>query len=108
MMQRTRNPFAVAGFPLICASSEGSAQTAPYRLVSNWGALPDGRMGEAPDAFHRAEPPIVEIDRDGKMLKTWGDKLFAWPHGIRRSLWQPWITDGIYVGETISGTTPTG
>ena len=42
------------------------------------------------------------------MLNTWGDELFARPHAIRRSLWQPWIAYGIYVGETISETTLTG
>jgi hypothetical protein len=74
MMQPMRNPLVVAGFALMCASVSGSAQTAPYRLVPNWGALPDGaQWGEVPGmaidasgklfAFHRAEPPIVELDR---------------------------------------------
>ena len=46
-------------------------------------------------AFHRSEPPIVELDRSGKILKTWGDKLFAWPHGIRVDRFgNLWITDG--------------
>jgi sugar lactone lactonase YvrE len=46
-------------------------------------------------AFHRAEPPIVEMDRGGTILKQWGDKLFAWPHGIRIDRFgNLWITDG--------------
>ena len=46
-------------------------------------------------AFHRSEPPIVELDRDGKILKMWGEKLFAWPHGIRVDRFGfLWITDG--------------
>jgi sugar lactone lactonase YvrE len=106
MMQPMRNLLAVAGFTLICASAPGSAQTAPYRLVPNWGALPDGaQWGEVPGmaidasgklfAFHRAETPIVELDRSGKILRTWGDKLFAWPHGIRVDRFgNLWITDG--------------
>jgi sugar lactone lactonase YvrE len=46
-------------------------------------------------AFHRSEPPIVELDASGKILKTWGEKMFVWPHGIRvdRNGFL-WITDG--------------
>lgn len=79
----------------------------PYRLVPGWGTLPGGgTWGEVPGmaidargkiyAFHRAEPPIVELDRDGRILKMWGEKLFAWPHGIRVDRFGfLWITDGL-------------
>jgi DNA-binding beta-propeller fold protein YncE len=45
--------------------------------------------------FNRAEPPIIEFDASGKVLKTWGEKMFVWPHGIRvdRDGFL-WITDG--------------
>lgn len=78
----------------------------PYRLVPGWGVLPDGATwGEVPGmaidatgriyAFHRSEPPIVELDRSGTILKRWGEKLFAWPHGIRVDRFgNLWITDG--------------
>src|SRR5450756_1231914 len=70
------------------------AEDAPYRLVPNWGQLPAGMAwGEVPGmtidasgrifAFHRGEPPIIELDASGKILKTWGEKMFVWPHGIR-------------------------
>jgi len=79
----------------------------PYRVVPNWGALPGGATwGEVPGmaidasgkifAFHRSEPPIVELDSAGKVLKMWGDKMFAWPHGIRVDRFgYLWITDGL-------------
>jgi len=79
---------------------------APYRLVPGWGTLPGGATwGEVPGmaidasgklyAFHRSEIPIVELDRSGKILKMWGEKLFAWPHGIRIDRFgNLWITDG--------------
>lgn len=79
----------------------------PYRVVPGWGILPGGAAwGEVPGmaidaggkiyAFHRSEPPIVELDRDGKVLKMWGEKLFAWPHGIRVDRFgYLWITDGL-------------
>jgi len=28
-------------------------------------------------------PPVVEFDGAGKLLKTWGEGLFVYPHGIR-------------------------
>jgi N-acyl-D-amino-acid deacylase len=78
----------------------------PYQLVPKWGELPAGMTwGEVPGmtidadgrlfAFNRAEPPIVELDANGKVLKTWGEKMFVWPHGIRvdRNGFL-WITDG--------------
>jgi sugar lactone lactonase YvrE len=77
-----------------------------YRLVPDWGPLPAGlQFGEVPGmtidaagrvfAFTRAEPPVIELDPSGKVLKTWGEKMFVWPHGIRidRDGFL-WITDG--------------
>ena len=94
----------------VIASTGGASlqqsQGGPYRLVHGWGALPNGgTWGEVPGmaidangkifAFHRSDPPIVELDRDGKVLKMWGEKLFAWPHGIRIDRFgNLWITDG--------------
>lgn len=79
---------------------------APYRLVPNWGQLsaplawgetpaitlaPNGRVF----AFTRAETPVIEMDTSGTVLKTWGEKMFVWPHGMRvdRNGFL-WITDG--------------
>ena len=111
-----RNLLAASAFPLICAAivvfgptpvlRSAQREGVPYRLVPDWGVLPNGaQWGEVPGmaidangkifAFHRSEPPIVELDRSGKVLKTWGDKMFAWPHGIRVDRFgNLWITDG--------------
>jgi sugar lactone lactonase YvrE len=97
-------PGILAGQAPALNSTQG--ERAPYRLVPNWGTLPNGaQWGEVPGmaidasgkiyAFHRSEPPIVELDRSGAILKQWGEKLFAWPHGIRIDrLGNLWITDG--------------
>jgi sugar lactone lactonase YvrE len=94
--------LALAATPL--ASSQ--TQRAPYRLVPNWGVLPDGATwGEVPGmaidadgrifAFHRSPRPIVELDASGRVLKQWGDEMFAWPHGMRVDRFgYLWITDG--------------
>jgi DNA-binding beta-propeller fold protein YncE len=46
-------------------------------------------------AFTRTSSPVVEFDRAGKLLKTWGAGLFVYPHGIRvdRNGFL-WLTDG--------------
>jgi sugar lactone lactonase YvrE len=83
-----------------------TADAGPYRRVPGWGRLPAGMAwGEVPGiaidaagrifAFHRAEPPIVELDAAGTVLKTWGENQFVWPHGIRVDRQGfLWITDG--------------
>jgi len=69
------------------------AEDQAYKLVEGWGPLPAGvTWGEVPAmtidkesrilAFHRNEPNVVEFDRSGKVLKTWGSG-FVYPHGIR-------------------------
>lgn len=90
---------------VVLAVSHPSAQE-PYRAVPGWGPLPDGiTWGEVPGmtidatgrvfAFHRNEPPVVEFDAAGHVLKTWGTGRFVWSHGIRvdRNGFL-WITDG--------------
>src|SRR5262245_2356916 len=106
MMHPMRKLIAAAGIGLFCTAISLSGQAAPYRLVAGWGVLPNGATwGEVPGmaidasgkifAFHRSEVPIVELDRDGHILKMWGEKQFAWPHGIRIDRFgNLWITDG--------------
>jgi sugar lactone lactonase YvrE len=104
----TRRTCAVLTFlSLVLAPLSGQEPSSPpYRLVPGWGALPNGATwGEVPGmaidasgrifAFHRSDPPIVELDSSGRILKTWGEKLFAWPHGIRIDRFGfLWVTDG--------------
>src|SRR5882762_10027731 len=92
----------------------------PYRLVENWPTLPKsmngGRWGELIRAdidpqgniwvFHRCfntepagfatcvgrtEPQILEFDPSGKLLKSFGGGMFAFPHGFtidgRGNIW---------------------
>ena len=88
-----------------------SALPNPYRLVENWPTLPasmnGGKWGELIRAdidpegdiwvFHRCfntepagyatcvgrtEPPILEFDTAGKLLKSFGSGMFAFPHGF--------------------------
>lgn len=87
----------------------GSAQTAPaapHKEVVNWAKLPAGmEWGEVPATavtkddhilvLRRAEPPVLEFDRHGTLLKQWGQGMFVWTHGIRVDREGfIWITDG--------------
>jgi DNA-binding beta-propeller fold protein YncE len=64
-----------------------------YRVVDNWAKWPDGwklhdvaAVGvDAHDnvyAFHRGEHPMVVFDRDGNVLRTWGEGIFKRAHGV--------------------------
>lgn len=96
---------------VVCALQVGFSEDQPpapasYRRVPGWAPAPDGtNWGQVPgltiDAtgrlfvFRRGEPPVVELDADGRVLKMWGEKGFVWPHGIRVDHEGfLWITDG--------------
>jgi DNA-binding beta-propeller fold protein YncE len=95
-----RNSIAIAATVALLGAAD------VYKAVPGWGPLPAGmEWGEVPGmtidrngviyAFHRNEPPVVQFDATGKVLKTWGKGMFVWPHGIRvdRNGFL-WITDG--------------
>jgi sugar lactone lactonase YvrE len=85
-------------------NSAGAASS--YKVVSGWGQLTAPlKWGEVPNVaidpngtvfvFTRTEPPVVELNAAGKVLKTWGQGMFVWPHGIRFDRdGNLWITDG--------------
>jgi hypothetical protein len=52
----------------------------------SWGEVPGIALDEPRGrilAFHRGDPPVVQLDRSGAVVRTWGAKMFVWPHGIR-------------------------
>jgi sugar lactone lactonase YvrE len=64
-----------------------------YEVVDGWGRLPDGWLyGEvsavAVDSrdnvylFARGEHPMIVFDSEGHFLRSWGEGLFANPHGL--------------------------
>src|SRR5262245_46606298 len=107
--------YLKTGLRVFAAWSIGAAVAATVQLradgpglalVNNWGALPTGQQwgevtGVAVDAkntiiaVRRSDPPIIELNPSGQVLKMWGDKLFVWPHGFRIDKdGYLWITDG--------------
>lgn len=64
-----------------------------YRVVEDWAKVPDGwelmdvaAVGvDSKDnvyVFNRGKHPMMVFDVDGNFLRTWGDGLFACPHGL--------------------------
>jgi DNA-binding beta-propeller fold protein YncE len=64
-----------------------------FEVCEGWGQLPTGWRfvevaGVATDTqdrvfvFNRGEHPVIVFDRDGRFLMSWGEGLFARPHGI--------------------------
>jgi DNA-binding beta-propeller fold protein YncE len=86
----------------------------PYRTTRDWGQLPPGvawaavtAVEPAPDGtiyvIHRCfenscagrkEAPILKYDRNGKLLASWGEAMFIFPHGatVDRD-GNLWVTD---------------
>lgn len=59
----------------------------------NWGELPDGWVYQEATAvavdssdnvyvYNRGGHPVIVFDGDGKFLRSWGEDIFATPHGI--------------------------
>jgi hypothetical protein len=64
-----------------------------YEVIEDWGTLPPGwSYGEVAAVgvdsrdnvfvFSRGEHPMTVFDRAGNFLRSWGEGLFARPHGI--------------------------
>ena len=86
----------------------------PYRTTRDWGELPAGMKWAAVTAVEpahdgtiyvvhrcfanscagRSEPPILKFDGSGKLLASWGQGMFVFPHGgtVDRE-GNLWITD---------------
>jgi len=86
----------------------------PYRTVRDWGKPPGGVPWAAVTAVEmardggiyvvhrcsgnscagRTEPPILKFDKSGKLLKSWGEGMFVFPHGSTvDAQGNLWVTD---------------
>jgi len=71
-----------------------SGPALPLKVVPGWGQLPKGwalgqTSGVAVDrndnvwVFNRGPHPVIEFDKNGNFLQSWGDGMFKSSHGIR-------------------------
>lgn len=96
--------LATAG-SLVLSSALADEPRSTYRVVAGWpeaaGSIPLAQVSAvATDSadrvfvFHRGEPPVVVLDRDGKHLRSWGEGLVKKAHGLRIDHEQNvWTTD---------------
>ena len=82
------------------------AQPNPFREVDNWAQLPAGMKwgqvisvdGDAAGnvwVFHRGEPPLLEFDSSGRLLKSLCEGMFVQAHGLFIDTdGFIWLTDG--------------
>jgi DNA-binding beta-propeller fold protein YncE len=78
----------------LAQTSPESAPPLPHKLVPNWAQLPDGwnfgeTSGVAVDkndnvwVFHRGRRPIMQFDKNGKLLQSWDELPVKASHGLR-------------------------
>jgi sugar lactone lactonase YvrE len=104
----------------------------PYRTTRDWGELPAGMKWPAVTAVEpapdgsiyvvarcfenscagRSEPPILKYNRDGKLLATFGQNMFVFPHGAtvdrEGNLWVTDARGGNGKGHQVFKFSPTG
>jgi sugar lactone lactonase YvrE len=115
--------FALRAAFVLLAAASVAAQDAtprndlpqPYRTTRDWGQLPpsipawpavtavevaaDGTVYVVERCHDnscegRHEPPILKFDREGRLLKAWGEDLFNFPHGAALDpQGNLWVTD---------------
>ena len=106
----------MAVFIPIVVGASASIQDVRYRHVEGWAELPDGveawgqTIGIETDdndnlwVFHRCfanncrerddVPPMLRYDPSGRLVDSWGEGLFVWPHGSTLDEDENiWVTD---------------
>jgi hypothetical protein len=117
MTRRIATLVVIAATSVVLAQSKDAPQNdlpQPYRTMRDWGELPPGVKWAAVTAVEpardgtiyvihrcfanscagRQEAPILKYDATGKLLQTWGEGLFIFPHGatVDRD-GNLWVTD---------------
>src|SRR5881409_3114389 len=78
----------------LAAAELASGPPLPLQSVKDWAQLPAGwNFGETSGVdvdkndnvwvFNRGPHPVIQFDKSGKMLQSWGDNTFNSSHGMR-------------------------
>jgi DNA-binding beta-propeller fold protein YncE len=84
--------FRPCAFLLFALPAFAQQHLLGYKVVPDWPQLPLGwNFGEVVSAaadpsgrvlvFHRGPNPIIEFDKGGKYLRTWGEGMISWSTG---------------------------
>lgn len=87
--------LVLAAAPALEAQAGQNAMRNPYRMLADWGELPEGALwgatiGIVPDGqggvwiHHRSDPPIVKLNAAGQAVQAFGEGLFVQAHGFCR------------------------
>ena len=97
--------FVLVIAAIVFSAPSTCAQGDPYQVVEGWPTLPSNikwgaviSVDSDPKgniwAFHRAQPPILEFDPSGKLIKSFGTDMFVQPHGMAIAPdGNIWVTD---------------
>lgn len=106
---------SVAGLAM-AQSADPNSYPNPYRTVENWAQMPEGRKWGSLSAVDidrdgksvwiaercggnscagKTDPPVLKFDASGKLVKSFGENMFVFPHGICVDKdGNVWVTDG--------------
>lgn len=108
----------VLGFALPASAQLKSGPPLPHKLVKDWPQLPPGwNLGECSGVavdkednvwmFNRGPHPVIQFDKNGKMLRAWTEVPVTSAHGIRVDAdGNVWAAD--VAGHTIFKFSPLG
>ncbi len=126
--------FAAALAAFLAGASAAAAQASTYRLVEGWAQLPRGvdawgqNIGVDMDRnenlwiFHRCfaqncrdrddVPAVLRYDLSGRLVDSWGEGMFVWPHGFHidaeGNIWTTDAQGAGGIGHTVMKFSPEG
>lgn len=95
--------------------AEPNSQPNPYRTIEDWAKLPEGRTWGSTSSVDidrngniwvaercgantcagKTVPPVLQFDHSGKLLKSFGESMFVFPHALMVDHdGNIWVTDG--------------
>jgi DNA-binding beta-propeller fold protein YncE len=109
--------IALLGVTIVFAQPK-SGPALPHKVVENWAQLPEGwNFGETSGVdvdkndnvwvFNRGPHPVIQFDKNGKMLRAWKEVPVTSAHGLRVGPdGRIWLID--VAGHTVFTFTPEG
>jgi DNA-binding beta-propeller fold protein YncE len=116
MLLRFTLAAAIAAVAYAQKDAPPNSQPNPYNTVEDWAKMPEGRSWGSTSAVNvdrdgksiwvgercganscagKKDPPILKFDSTGKLVKSFGEGMFIFPHGMAvDKAGNIWVTDG--------------